>query len=360
MRFRMRSVRGLAHRLITIGVILVASGVTALSISPAEYRAKIDQARTIAAEVLLELGEFEAGVIDEIHGKEDSDIIRELIPITQNVETTNGTIESSNQWLHDRLNNFDAADDVQAKAVVMTEIEERLTAISWSIGELEQAETRERTKDQEKQKLSEILGREEYQKPPEQTESQFEKWLTSIADWIASFFPKPRASSGTGFAGLQSFSYVLRIVLIGIVLLLLLFGLYKLVGHLFPNLERKKREKREDRVVLGETIGADQSAETLFDEAEGFARSGDLRMAIRKGYIALLCELSDRKVIGLQRHKTNRDYLRDVRSNGGLHTNMSGLTNSFERHWYGEVKGDETAWSEFREQYRNAIASSRG
>ncbi len=355
----MSAVRVLAHRIFTIGVIFVATAVTVFAISPAEYRAKIDDARALAAEVLLELGEFEAGVTDEIHGKEDSDIFRELLPVTQTVETTNGTVESSNQWLHERLSDFDAADDVQAKAVILTEIEERLTAISWSIGELEQAAERERTKDQEKQKLNEILQREEYQKPPEQQESQLEKWLKSIVEWISKWFPTPSPASGPNFSGLQSFSYILRIVLIGLVGLVLLFGLYKLAGLLFPNLKRRKREKREDRVVLGETIGADQSAETLFDEAESFARSGDLRMAIRKGYIALLCELSDRKVIGLQRHKTNRDYLRDVRSNGGLHTNMSGLTNSFERHWYGAVTGDETAWSEFREQYRNAIANSR-
>jgi negative regulator of replication initiation len=348
----------IAAKLTLILGAIFGSAQSSFAITPTEYRAKIDDARALAAEVLLELGEFEAGDTDEIHGKEDSDILRELLPVTQNVETANGTVESSNQWLHDRLNDFDAASDVQAKAVVMTEIQERLTAISWSIGELEQAASSDRTKDQEKQKLSEILLREEYQKPPEQQESQLERWMKSIMEWISSLFPKPSPSSGTGF-GLQSFSHILRIVLIGIVALVLLFGLYKLAGLLFPAMKRKRREKREDRVVLGETIGADQSAETLFDEAESFARSGDLRMAIRKGYIALLCELSDRKVIGLQRHKTNRDYLKDVRSNSGLHSNMSGLTSSFERHWYGDVTGDETAWSEFREQYRDAITSSR-
>ena len=146
-----------------LGAVFIAAALTTFAITPTEYRTKIDNARTLAAEILLELGEFEAGVTDEIHGKEDSDAMRALLPVTQNVETANGTVESSNQWLHDRLNDFDAADNVQTKAVIVTEIEERLTAISWSIGELEQAAASERTKDQEKQKLSEILLREEYQ-----------------------------------------------------------------------------------------------------------------------------------------------------------------------------------------------------
>lgn len=350
----------LAAKLILLSGAIFVSVSVSFAISPAEYRTKCDDARAFAADMLLGLGEIEAGVANKMPGKEESNILRTLLPLDQKIETPHGTIETSNQWMHERLKDFDAANDVQSKAVILTEIEERLTAISWSIGELEQAAARARTKDQEKQKLNEILQREEYQKAPENQASQLEKWMTSIMEWISSWFPKPSQSTVPNFSGLQSFSYILRVILIGLVVLILLFGLYKLAGVMFPTLKRRKREKREVRVVLGETIGADQSAETLFDEAEGFARSGDLRMAIRKGYIALLCELSDRKVIGLQRHKTNRDYLRDVRSNGGLHKNMRGLTNSFERHWYGAVTADETAWSEFREQYRNAITSSRG
>src|SRR5687768_623416 len=201
----MNMVRFSVHRSLVVVVILVASTYASFAISPVEYRAKIDDARTLVAEILLELGEFEAGVTDEIHGKEDSDAIRALLPITQNVETANGTVESSNKWLHDRLNDFDAADDVQAKAVILTEIEERLTAISWSISELEQAAERERTKDQEKQTLSEILQREEYQKPPEQQESQLEQWMKSFMEWISKWFPSPGPASSPNFSGLQGF-----------------------------------------------------------------------------------------------------------------------------------------------------------
>ena len=112
--------------------------------------------------------------------------------------------------------------------------------------------------------------------------------------WISSWFPQPDPAASPNPSGLQSFSYILRIVLIGLVGLVLLFGLYKLAGLLFPTLIRKKREKREDRVVLGETISADQSAETLFDEAEGFAAAA-ICGCDPQGYCTAL-RLSDRKV----------------------------------------------------------------
>ena len=108
---------------------------------------------------------------------------------------------------------------------------------------------------------------------------------------------------------------------------------------------------------MGEKLAADENAQTLFDEAEALARNGNLRGAIRKGYIALLCELSDRKIIGLAQHKTNRDYLRDVRKKDELYRNMNGLTTSFERHWYGFDDANENDWQEFKQIYQKAVNS---
>nr|MBA3693948.1 DUF4129 domain-containing protein [Acidobacteriota bacterium] len=121
--------------------------------------------------------------------------------------------------------------------------------------------------------------------------------------------------------------------------------------------DREKREKKE-RVILGERLADNETAQNLFDEAERLARTGNLRGAIRKGYIALLCELSERKIIGLSQHKTNRDYLKDVRKQNELYKNMSGLTNNYERHWYGFDSAEETDWEEFRNGYRKAVGSS--
>ena len=135
------------------------------------------------------------------------------------------------------------------------------------------------------------------------------------------------------------------------------FLLYRFAPFLLERFRSRKMGDKKERVILGERIAADETAHELFAEADRLARGGDLRGAIRKGYVALLCELSDRKVIGLSQHKTNRDYLRDVRKQTELHKNMSGLTNNYERHWYGFEDAREQDWEEFRNGYRKAINS---
>ena len=105
------------------------------------------------------------------------------------------------------------------------------------------------------------------------------------------------------------------------------------------------------RVRLGERLEPEQTATDLLSEAEELARRGELRAAIRKAYIALLVELGDRKFISLAQHKTNRDYLNALRSVPQLHSRMRGLTDSFERHWYGFANATENDWQEFRTGY---------
>ncbi len=117
----------------------------------------------------------------------------------------------------------------------------------------------------------------------------------------------------------------------------------------------KTNKKREARIVLGERLEPEATATDLLSEAEALARQGDLRAAIRKTYIALLVELGDRKMISLAHHKTNRDYLNSLRSVPQLHSRMRGLTDSFERHWYGFANATANDWQDFRAGYLAAL-----
>ncbi len=325
------------------------------AISPTEYGDSLINARELVGEMLIEVAEAEAGIAPFDHGPEDTADLRSMLPATVKIESPNGTLEVSFQWLQSKLDEFDKTSDLQEQAFLLTEIEERLTALAWSQDEFENAAAKILSKDEEKQKLNEILSREEFQKPEPPKESLLEQWLMKIGDWISSLFPSRGPSAGS--EGMGSITSALQIGLIVVVLVIVAFGIYKLAPLLFPTLKRKRKENRSDRVILGEVIEADRSARSLFEEAEDLARNGELRNAIRKGYIATLCELNDKKVIGLARHKTNRDYLKDVRKNEELHSNLKGLTVSFEDHWYGSAPGAESAWAEFRKRYADAIRS---
>src|SRR2546421_10070512 len=164
--------------------------------------------------------------------------------------------------------------------------------------------------------------------------------------------PKPIQPGGSRFVSGVAQIVVVALCLGAIALIIWRFGPRLMSGR------RKKKTKREARIVLGERLEPDQTAADLPAQAEALAKEGNLRAAIRKAYIALLCELGDRKMLSLAQHKTNRDYLNALRDKASLYAAMRKLTNSFELHWYGFVPMGETEWTEFRTGYRTIVKSN--
>ena len=287
--------------------------------------------------------------------------MREL-PASETIEWPSGSVVTENGWLGARLKVFMDETDRSTRAAILSEISERLLAISVSTGELQNADEGDRSKDQDKQKLAEILRREEYQKPQAREENLFSKWWREFLDWLLRVVPLPESTPGVP-SGFGSVQFWLQIVIYILVIGLTAFFIYRFAPFLFGGSRGRAKNKKQDRVILGERIGAEESAADIFSEAEQLARDGNLRAAIRKGYIALLCDLSDRRIVRLARHKTNRDYLSDVRKSDVLYENMAGLTSNFERNWYGLRAAEQRDWEDFRNLYRQTIvsaSSSRG
>ena len=141
-----------------------------------------------------------------------------------------------------------------------------------------------------------------------------------------------------------------------IVALLVVFYVARILLRRFRGpAEKRRRKKRKALIILGEQLKPEDTSLDLLAEAEALARQNDLRAAIRKAYIALLVELGDRNLITLAQHKTNRDYVNSVRSIPLLHSTMRGLTESFERHWYGFAEATENDWKNFRSRYHAAL-----
>ncbi|HBB97862.1 MAG TPA: hypothetical protein DC054_20970 [Blastocatellia bacterium] len=278
-------------------------------------------------------------------------LVRQQLPEKETVKLAGQTISVDNSWLSPALSEFEKSNGPTERRDVIARIAERLRAIHEHLQELEKVTNTAGTdKDGEKGKLAEILRRPEYlQTAPES--SALESLIDRFLRWLNKLIPHPKPIRPGGSAWLSSLVQIviIAVCLGAIAILIWRFGPRLLSGR------RKKKTKREARIVLGERLEADQTAADLLAQAEILAREGNLRAAIRKAYIALLCELGDRKIISLAQHKTNRDYLNSVRDKASLYASMRKLTSSFELHWYGFVPANENDWNEFRAAYKSTL-----
>jgi hypothetical protein len=333
--------------------IFFANVISALAATPFDYKRRIDKVRPYVEELRENLSGSEAE-----SERQTVEVILQAIPATEKIEWHGGRIETDNQWLKTSLDEFLKETSSEKREVILNSVGERLDAISESVGELDKAIEAESTKDSDKQKLAEILAREEYQKREVQKESLFQKWWREFQEWLRKQLPKPSPAPNEGL-NLTTLKLVLQILVFAAVIGLVGFLLWRFVPYFSNRFGGKTKKEKGDRVILGETIGGNESASDLFNEAELLARSGDLRGAIRKGYIAVLCELGDKKIVRLARYKTNRDYLRDVRKRERIYDCMSGLTNNFERNWYGLRDAEPADWEDFHKGYRATVAEAK-
>ncbi len=293
---------------------------------------------------------FERSVFDEVD---------KLFPKTDFVEIDGTTVEVNNYWLDERVRNYKTeVVKTENKKLIATEIYERLEAIEQKLAELENLEkSLGNSKDENKQNISAILKREEYQKPSEE-ESLIQKLIRTIREWIYKLFPKPEMPE-TEPGAFQGLAYYLQIALYAVFIGIVGFLVYKFAPIIIHHFASRSKKDEGEKIILGEKLSANETPKTLFSEAERLAAEGNLKAAIRKGYIALLFELSERKVLGLAKHKTNRDYLRDVKKRRELYENMNGLTSNYERHCYGFDAVEFKDWEEFRNRYKEALGTVR-
>ena len=340
---------------LAVAVLFFASVTSISAKTLTAYRADVKEAKLLTANLLSpDEKDFPNGDFAAFE-RETVKRIRAVIPKSETVEWQGSSIETNNQWLVEKLDKFQGTPAGKSERWdILTEVGEQLDALAGKLDELESPSASNRAKDEDKQKLAEILRRKEYQKSEAKEESLFEKIWRKILQWIMKFFPQSSISPSVA-SGFQSFSFVLQMLLYALILGVIGFVVYRFAPFFIKRFRRRETMEKKERVILGERLADNETAQNLFSEAENLAKQGNLRGAIRKGYIALLCELSDRKIIGLSQHKTNRDYLRDVRKQNELHRNMSGMTTNFERHWYGFEEARETDWESFKNDYQKAV-----
>jgi len=312
-------------------------------------------AAAVLVDELRDAGEDESNPQPENFITTNLTRVRQMLPAKETVTLDGLSVAIDNSWLHEELSAYEKASLTTKRSESLARMAERLHAIDERIQEIHRRNTVSTDKDAEKGRLAEILRRPEYiSKAPEG--SALERVLERIVRWIAKLFPniKPMKPGGSLWI-----ARIAQILVVGVCLAAVAFLVWR-YGPRFMQGRRRKKKKREARIILGERLEPDQTSADLLAQADALARNGDLRSAIRKAYIALLCELGDRKLISIAQYKTNRDYLYSVRDKGSLYSSMRKLTASFELHWYGLVPAGENDWTDFRNDYQKTLRTGSG
>lgn len=319
-----------------------------------EYHSRIQQA-LVALDTLNQIDETESFSDYESRLADTSRRIQLTVPDHPTIEVNELSISADNSWLHQELERFEKATGTD-RPQLLARLTERLRAIEERVAEMEKSASKTTaSKEAATRRLAAILARPEYVGSAK-AETAFSRLSKRFWKWLQNLLPRPKPLAPGRFNLFGLLAQILVIALaVGVVAYVIRIFAIRLRGKR----GRKKRGKTGPRIVLGERLEPEQSALDLFSEAEALARRGDLRAAIRKGYIALLVELGERKIISLAQHKTNLDYLRAIREKHPLAENVTLMTERFERHWYGLAAANENDWKSFREGYREALLRAR-
>jgi hypothetical protein len=342
-----KSVRPSVARAALLTALLFLCVASAAAIPISEYQQNLKNAVT-SLETLSDIDEDEIESEYENQLNRTLESIRTALPQNQTVESGGEVYNVDNSWLHRA---FDELKHEAYRSERIEQIVQTLEAMETRLAELQDVGQPVESKDEAKNRLESILARPEYATTAKGPNA-LTRLIRDFVEWLKKFLPTPKPMEPRSAGWL---SLVAKILVMVVALALLVF-LSRLLWSRFKRSRKiKPRKKREPRIVLGERLEPEQTATDLLSEAEALARRGDLRAAIRKTYIALLVELGDRKVISLAQHKTNRDYLNALRDLPPLHSKMRGLTDSFERHWYGFVEANQSDWQNFRDGYLAAL-----
>jgi len=338
-------------RLTALLVLVLVSAGAVVAIPLAQYRERVNKG--IAALELIRV--TDADPPGSRDAPFDLRVARTLLPRAETVEWNGTSYKIDNSWLEEQFRKIqNPTISRDQRNTLLDETLEGLQGLQARLEEIDKARVSNLPdKGEMRERLANILQRSEYAKTVRE-ESALKRVLRQLIEWIGKLFPKGRSLS-PGAATMAS--RLAQVFVIGLALAAIAYAVWMFVPRFLSRRKGKRTRQPEARIVLGERLEPEQSAADLLAEAEALALAGDLRGAIRRGYIALLIELSDRKLLSLAQHKTNRDYLSAVSELQGLHENMKCLTNNFEQHWYGLVPPNENDWLAFRAGYKAALTA---
>ena len=102
-----------------------------------DYRKRVDSARAGINTLLDNISQAEIG---EEPSEPDAEVfayIRRLMPGSEAIDTPKGAVETDNAWFAEALRTAEAEEDLSRRAVMLSDLDERLAALSAEIAELQ-------------------------------------------------------------------------------------------------------------------------------------------------------------------------------------------------------------------------------
>jgi len=199
------------------------------------------------------------------------------------------------------------------------------------------------TQELDKQKWKEMTADMDYSgKREEIKEEEKGEKKDSFGD---DFFRERNISGGGSLFGAGLFKVFAIVFLIAVVIMVILF----LLKDGLP--KNKKIEKIAITLENIEENIHETDLERFIREAK---EKGDYALAMRLYYLAIIKELSLKKLIKWKRDKTNGEYLRELRSSA-FFAGFNEVTNIFERTWYGGGKMDVETFVEVEGKFRGLV-----
>jgi len=289
---------------------------------------------------------------DEAYNEEGISYIKRLLPRSEQIEFDGRATTVDNTWLFVLLDSYSAQNDPQQRTALLNEAVGRLRALDVH---LRSAEAESSQNDDPREKLREILSRPAFQPEPETViGALIKKVLRKVRGFMSEiYFTLMKLLErllGTGAGAGWISKLVLVLVLAASVIVALLFA---------RKLRRPQAKRKKTRLVLGEEIAADGTSRELAEAGLAAARAGDFRTAVRKLYVSLLYELSERNLIELEDCATNHEYLRKASRLSGLAGPMRYLTDRFDYVWYGMFPSSEGDFAAYLARYEEAMERAR-
>lgn len=287
-------------------------------ISPNQYTQELDRLRTVAETCAQELSQRHGA-----SGRCDPSLVGPDVTVS----ITNGKRAVSFEWLRDAL---------------------RLVASAGGAGELSEARSRlaEMTREQAsppvsvfvpgnvsniRRKLDGILESGDY--PPPETPSWLERMWRDFVRWLLNSIVKAMPSGSS-----PSAIYLLELTVIAIPCGLLIWWFIRrlqmqrlgLSGDSGPHVSAPSAQGWQEWLEQGQILG----------------REGRWREAIHHVYWAAISCLESRRLWPSDRTRTPREYLGLLSGNPETRAELSSLTRSFERTWYGGRRASEKDFDE--------------